>query len=103
MDDDLKEILARIEKKVDTLAEVVETLKGKGAKASSEAYVKPSEKKVDHEAAEVPDSGGSRTKCPKCGSLKVTAHKDMKRVLSYSGGIPIYATKTVCNQCSNEW
>jgi len=103
MDDDLKEILARIEKKIDTLAEAVESMKGKGAKVTGEGQVKPSEKKINDKVSELPDTAGSRMKCPKCGSLKVTQHKDMKKVLNYSGGMAIYGTKMVCNQCSNEW
>jgi hypothetical protein len=103
MDKELEEILQRIEKKVDSLAEAVAALKGKGVKGAAEGNVKPSDKKIDDQVAEIPDAAGGRMKCPKCGSLKVSQHKDMKKVLSYSGGIPIYGQKNVCNQCSNEW
>ncbi len=102
MDDDLKETLERIEIKIDLLTKAVEALKGKGPKMAGEGLVKPSEKKVDDEVSELPDTSG-RAKCPKCGSLKVTEMKDTKKPLSYSGGVPLYATKHVCNKCSHEW
>ncbi len=102
MDRDLELILERIEQKIDALTNAVEALKGKGPKVAGEGLVKPSDKKMDDQVGELPEAEG-RTHCPKCGSLKVTEMKDTKKVLSYSGGFPIYAIKHVCNKCSNEW
>ena len=101
MDDDLAEILGRIEQKLDSIMDVLMSKKG-GAAAGSGGNVKPSETGAEEEAEEAPDVGG-RMACPECGSLKIKDMKDPKNVLRYSGGIPIYKTKHVCQQCGYEW
>lgn len=101
MDDDLAEILGRIEQKLDSIMDALMTKKG-GAATGSAGNVKPSEQGSEEEVDETSDAGG-RMACPECGSLKIKDMKDTKNVLRYSGGIPIYKTKHVCVQCGYEW
>jgi DNA repair exonuclease SbcCD ATPase subunit len=46
-----------------------------------------------------PASSESRIICPKCSSTSVRAESDRSRVLSYMGGVPMYAKKYVCRKC----
>ena len=99
MDDDIAEVLGRIEEKLDS---IIDMLGKKGIKTGGEGNIKPTDKKFDEQMEDMPESGG-RAQCPECGSLKVKDMKDKNRVLSMSGGIAIYATKHVCNECGHEW
>ncbi len=46
-----------------------------------------------------PAASESRIICPKCSSTSVRAESDRSRVLSYMGGVPMYAKKYVCRKC----
>jgi len=46
-----------------------------------------------------PASTESRIICPKCSSTSVRVESDRSRVLSYMGGVPMYAKKYVCRKC----
>ncbi|NMC04141.1 MAG: hypothetical protein GYA24_02960 [Candidatus Lokiarchaeota archaeon] len=44
-------------------------------------------------------SGESRIVCPKCNSTSLRIENDRSRVLSYMGGVPLYAKKYICRKC----
>ncbi len=53
------------------------------------------------EKAEVvtPTSSETRIICPKCSSTSLRVENDHSRVLSYMGGVPMYAKKYICRKC----
>jgi hypothetical protein len=53
------------------------------------------------EKAEVitPATTESRIICPKCSSTSLRIENDRSRVLSYMGGVPMYAKKYICRKC----
>ncbi len=44
-------------------------------------------------------STDTRIVCPKCGNTSVRPENDRSRVLSYMGGVPMYAKKYICKKC----
>jgi chromosome segregation ATPase len=44
-------------------------------------------------------SNESRIICPKCSSTSLRIENDRARVLSYMGGVPMYAKKYICRKC----
>ncbi|MFX0098450.1 MAG: hypothetical protein ACFFCS_02640 [Candidatus Hodarchaeota archaeon] len=44
-----------------------------------------------------------RIVCPKCGGVKIKPEEDKNRVLTYMGGVPLYAKKYVCRDCQYEF
>nr|MDO8086263.1 hypothetical protein [Candidatus Sigynarchaeum springense] len=45
----------------------------------------------------------TRIVCPKCGNTNIKPENDRSRVLSYMGGVPLYAKKYVCKKCMFEF
>ncbi|MBN2152996.1 MAG: hypothetical protein JW839_16205 [Candidatus Lokiarchaeota archaeon] len=48
-------------------------------------------------------TGETRIVCPKCNSTSLRIENDRSRVLSYMGGVPMYAKKYICRRCSFEF
>jgi hypothetical protein len=103
--DNITNMVNTLSKEDETISTTPATVPASEVKVGPELMRKPSdvieEQIVKEKGEEKPIEG--RTRCPQCGSLQFTELEDRSKVLYYQAGTPIYAKKKVCKKCSTEF
>ena len=95
--------LGELNSKIDNLTELVKGNSVETSAKSSEPRSRSPSDVAFHQKHEVSTDTGGRPQCPKCNSFKISEKEDRTKVLTYSGGVPIYLKKKYCMKCGESW